>query len=94
MRFPHARTLAALLLAAALAVAGVAVAGCDPDEKKRDPVLGGELVAGGSYDPATHKGKVTVSTSGVRGAPRAGPRCRGWSRRPSNFAPTTSRSSA
>jgi thiol-disulfide isomerase/thioredoxin len=60
MRFPHARMLAALLLAAALAVAGVAVAGCGPDDKKRDPVLGGELVAGGSYDPATHQGKVTV----------------------------------
>ena len=51
------RLLAAILLAAALAFAG---AGCGNDEKPRDPVLTGELVAGGNYDPAGHKGKVTV----------------------------------
>jgi thiol-disulfide isomerase/thioredoxin len=51
------RLLAAILLAAALVFAG---AGCGSDEKPRDPVLAGELVGGGSYDPATHQGKVTV----------------------------------
>ena len=51
------RLLAAILLAAALAFAG---AGCGNDEKPREPVLAGELVAGGTYDPAGHKGKVTV----------------------------------
>jgi thiol-disulfide isomerase/thioredoxin len=51
------RLLAALLLAATLALTG---AGCTGDQKKRDPVLAGDLVAGGSYDPATHKDKVTV----------------------------------
>lgn len=51
------RLLAAILLTVALAVAG---AGCTSDEKPRDPVLAGELVAGGSYDRATHEGKVTV----------------------------------
>ena len=50
------RLLAAILLTAALVFAG---AGCGNDEK-RDPVLAGDLVAGGSYDPAAHKGKVTV----------------------------------
>jgi thiol-disulfide isomerase/thioredoxin len=53
------RHLAALLLAATLAVTGAGVAGCT-DDKPRDPVLSGELVAGGSYDPATYAGKVTV----------------------------------
>jgi thiol-disulfide isomerase/thioredoxin len=51
------RLLAAILLTAALVFTG---AGCGNDEKPRDPVLAGELVAGGSYDPATHQGKVTV----------------------------------
>lgn len=51
------RLLAAILLAATLAVAG---AGCGNDEKPRDPVLAGELVAGGTYDAAGHKGRVTV----------------------------------
>jgi thiol-disulfide isomerase/thioredoxin len=51
------RLLAALLLAATLALTG---AGCTADDKKRDPVLAGDLVAGGAYDPATHQGKVTV----------------------------------
>jgi thiol-disulfide isomerase/thioredoxin len=51
------RLLAAILLATALVFTG---AGCTSDEKPRDPVLKGELVAGGSYDQATHKGKVTV----------------------------------
>src|SRR5262245_19552556 len=51
------RLLAALLLAATLTLTG---AGCTADDSKRDPVLAGDLVAGGTYDPATHKGKVTV----------------------------------
>jgi len=51
------RLLAAILLTATLALAG---AGCGNDEKPRDPVLTGELVAGGTYDPSEHKGKVTV----------------------------------
>ena len=51
------RLLAAILLAAVLAFAG---SGCGSDEKPRDPVLTGELVAGGIYDPGDHKGKVTV----------------------------------
>ena len=57
------RLLAAVLLAATLLVAG---AGCGSDAgnagkaAERDPVLAGDLVAGGSYDPATHKGRVTV----------------------------------
>jgi thiol-disulfide isomerase/thioredoxin len=50
------RLLAAILLAAALVVAG---AGCGNDEKPREPVLAGELVAGGEYG-SDHKGKVTV----------------------------------
>jgi len=57
MRLPAWRILAAALLAAALAVTA---AGCTSGDKKRDPVLAGELVAGGRYDPAAHKGKVTV----------------------------------
>jgi thiol-disulfide isomerase/thioredoxin len=52
------RRLATLILAATLAASGVG--SCGNDEKPRDPVLAGELVAGGSYDPGTHKGKVTV----------------------------------
>jgi thiol-disulfide isomerase/thioredoxin len=60
MRFPPTRLFAALVLAATLVVAGAGVAACDSDEKKRDPVLAGELVGGGTYDTATHKGKVTV----------------------------------
>jgi thiol-disulfide isomerase/thioredoxin len=60
MRFPPTRLLAALLLAATLAVAGAVIVACGSDEDKRDPVLSGELLAGGAYDPATHKGKVTV----------------------------------
>ena len=55
------RLLAAILLAAALVVAG---AGCGNDEKPREPVLTGELVAGGQYG-GDHPGKVTVLTSGV-----------------------------
>lgn len=51
------RLLAAILLAAALVFAG---GGCGNDEKPRDPVLTGELVDGGTYDPADHKGRVTV----------------------------------
>jgi thiol-disulfide isomerase/thioredoxin len=51
------RLLAAFLLAAVLAVTA---AGCGGDEKPRDPVLTGELVAGGTYDPGSYKGKVTV----------------------------------
>jgi thiol-disulfide isomerase/thioredoxin len=51
------RTLAAALLAAALAVTA---AGCTSGDKSREPVLTGDLVAGGAYDPGTHKGKVTV----------------------------------
>jgi thiol-disulfide isomerase/thioredoxin len=51
------RLLAAILLAATLAVAG---AGCGNDEKPHEPVLTGDLVAGGTYDPAGHKGKVTI----------------------------------
>jgi len=51
------RLLAAFLLAAVLAVTA---AGCGSDEKPHDPVLTGDLVAGGTYDPATYKGKVTV----------------------------------
>jgi thiol-disulfide isomerase/thioredoxin len=50
------RLLAAILLAAALVFAG---AGCGNDEKPREPVLTGELVAGGEYQ-GDHKGKVTV----------------------------------
>ena len=50
------RLLAAILLATVLVLTG---AGCG-DGKPRDPVLAGELVAGGTYDPAAHKGKVTV----------------------------------
>jgi thiol-disulfide isomerase/thioredoxin len=58
VRAPWARrSIAAGLLAAALAMTAV---GCGSGDEKRDPVLTGELVAGGSYDPATHKGKVTV----------------------------------
>jgi thiol-disulfide isomerase/thioredoxin len=53
------RLIAALLLAATLAVTGAGVAGCG-DDKPRDPVLSGELVAGGTYDPAAYAGKVTV----------------------------------
>jgi thiol-disulfide isomerase/thioredoxin len=55
------RFVAALLLTAVL-LGGAAggVAACGTDEPKRDPVLAGELVGGGSYDPATHAGKVTV----------------------------------
>jgi thiol-disulfide isomerase/thioredoxin len=52
-----ARQLLAALLAAAFVITA---AGCTADDKKRDPVLAGDLVAGGSYDPAAHKGKVTV----------------------------------
>jgi thiol-disulfide isomerase/thioredoxin len=51
------RLLAAVVLAATLAAAGAA---CGSNKEKRDPVLAGDLVAGGSYDPATYKGKVTV----------------------------------
>jgi thiol-disulfide isomerase/thioredoxin len=54
------RLLAALVLAATLALAGAGVAGCGADEKPRDPVLAGELVTGGTFDPATYRGKVTV----------------------------------
>jgi thiol-disulfide isomerase/thioredoxin len=35
-------------------------AGCDSKPAKRDPKLAGDLVAGGTYDPSTHEGKVTV----------------------------------
>jgi thiol-disulfide isomerase/thioredoxin len=51
------RIIAAALLAAALAVGA---AGCTSDDKEREPALTGDLVAGGSYDPGTYKGKVTV----------------------------------
>ena len=51
------RLLAAILLTAALVFAG---SGCGSDEKPRDPVLTGELVAGGRYDQGEHRGKVTV----------------------------------
>jgi thiol-disulfide isomerase/thioredoxin len=51
------RLLAAFLLAAVLAMTA---AGCGSDEKPRDPVLTGDLVAGGTYDAGTYKGKVTV----------------------------------
>jgi thiol-disulfide isomerase/thioredoxin len=51
------RSLAAILLAATLVFAG---AGCGNDEKPREPMLTGDLVAGGTYDPGGHKGKVTV----------------------------------
>jgi thiol-disulfide isomerase/thioredoxin len=51
------RLLAAILLAAALAFGA---SGCGNDEKPRDPVLAGELVAGGTYDASAHRGKVTV----------------------------------
>jgi thiol-disulfide isomerase/thioredoxin len=50
--------LVAAVLAAALLLVGAT--GCGSDEPKRDPVLAGELVGGGTYDPATHRGKVTV----------------------------------
>jgi thiol-disulfide isomerase/thioredoxin len=53
------RLFAAMLLVATLAVTGATAVGCGGDEP-RDPVLGGELVAGGSYDPGTYAGKVTV----------------------------------
>jgi thiol-disulfide isomerase/thioredoxin len=46
------------LLAAVLLV--VTVAACGSHKERHDPVLTGDLVAGGSYDPATYKGKVTV----------------------------------
>ena len=51
------RLLAAFLLATVLILT---TAGCTEDEKPREPVLTGELVAGGTYDPASYKGKVTV----------------------------------
>jgi len=57
MGFRALRLLAAVLLAATLATTGAA---CTSHKEKRDPVLAGDLVAGGSYDPATYKGKVTV----------------------------------
>jgi thiol-disulfide isomerase/thioredoxin len=54
------RRLLFLVLAATLAVtAGGVTAGCT-GEKPRDPRLAGDLVDGGTYDPATHRGKVTV----------------------------------
>jgi thiol-disulfide isomerase/thioredoxin len=46
------------LLISVLALAGVA--GCGGDGPAREPVLGGELLSGGRYDPASHGGKVTV----------------------------------
>lgn len=54
------RLLAAVLLAATLAVTGAGVTACDSKPEKRSPNLAGELVDGGTYDPATHQGKVTV----------------------------------
>ena len=57
MRLPYMRLLAAIVLAATVVVTGAA---CGSDRDKRNPVLAGDLVAGGSYDPATHQGKVTV----------------------------------
>jgi thiol-disulfide isomerase/thioredoxin len=57
MGFRALRLLAAVVLAAALAATGAA---CTSGGKKHDPVLTGDLVAGGSYDQAAHKGKVTV----------------------------------
>jgi len=57
-RSPLAGTV---LLAVTLAVTGAGLAACDSEPEKRDPpVLAGDLVEGGSYDPATHRGKVTV----------------------------------
>jgi thiol-disulfide isomerase/thioredoxin len=50
------RLVAAILLAA-LVFTGAA---CGADGKPRDPVLTGDLVAGGSYDQGAHRGKVTV----------------------------------
>jgi thiol-disulfide isomerase/thioredoxin len=46
------------LIAAVLLV--VTIAACGSDNEKRDPVLAGDLVAGGTYDPATYQGTVTV----------------------------------
>jgi len=53
MGFRALRLLAAVLLV-------VTLAGCNSNKEKHDPVLAGDLVAGGSYDAATYKGKVTV----------------------------------
>jgi thiol-disulfide isomerase/thioredoxin len=49
------RLVAALLLALTLALSG-----CGRDEPARDPVLAGDLLGGGTYDAAGHRGKVTV----------------------------------
>jgi len=51
------RLFVGVVLAATLAATGAA---CTSNKEKHDPVLAGDLVAGGSYDPATYQGKVTV----------------------------------
>ena len=54
------RRVPALLVAALLLVGGAA--GCSGDEPAAEPgrALAGELVNGERYDPAAHRGKVTV----------------------------------
>jgi thiol-disulfide isomerase/thioredoxin len=47
-----------LLLTVTVALA--LVAGCSAEKPEKAPVLAGELLSGGTYDPATHAGKVVV----------------------------------
>ncbi|GIJ47294.1 hypothetical protein Val02_41800 [Virgisporangium aliadipatigenens] len=47
-----------LLLSVTVALA--LVAGCSADRPEKAPVLQGELLGGGTYDPATHAGKIVV----------------------------------
>jgi thiol-disulfide isomerase/thioredoxin len=47
-----------LLLSVTVALA--LAAGCSADKPEKAPVLQGELLGGGAYDPATHAGKVVV----------------------------------